>query len=64
MHDEILAATDRRRIVAVGVQPARVRVERIIVVHLLVKGHARISAEIHQRAAGGPYLPAMMSSSL
>ena len=50
--DEILAARQRRRVVAVGMQPARVGVERIVVVHLLVERNARVGAEQHQRAAG------------
>ena len=51
MDNEILATGNRRRIVAVGMQPPGVRVERIIVVNLLVERNARIRTEQHQTAA-------------
>ena len=50
VNDEIFAASQSGWIVAIRMQSARVRVKRIGVVNLFVKGNARIGAEQHQGA--------------
>ena len=52
MDDEVLTALDRRGIVTVRMKPARVRVKRIGIMHLLVERNPGIGAEQHQTAAG------------
>src|SRR5882724_4838432 len=51
MDDEVLSASESRRVVAVGVQPASIGVKRVSIVNLLVKGDARIGAEKHKCSA-------------
>ena len=51
MDDEVLTALDRRGIVTVGMQPSRIGVKRIRVMHLLVERNPGIGAEQHQTAA-------------
>ena len=51
VHDEVLAVLDRLGQVGVGVQPARIGVERLVVMHLLVERDARVGSEVQQSAA-------------